>query len=678
MKKTAPSKTDQLFRRLGLHTPPDFVVHLPLRYEDETQIHRIAALKVGQSAQVEGTIIASDVQYRPRRRLTAVIEDATGRLALRWLHFYPNQQKQLQRGAHLRVRGEVRQGYNGLEIIHPRVTKSGTPLAKALTPIYPSTQGLRQEVLRQAIANALQTSDLSDTLPPTIRQGLQLMPFADAIRFLHNPPPQVVQEDLLEKAHPAWQRIKFDELLAQQLALAKARAERHRQNAFALSANTQLEQQLRQQLPFALTQAQERAWAEIRHDLAQASPMHRLLQGDVGSGKTVIAALAAAQAIANDVQVAIMAPTEILAEQHLEKMRPWFEALGVNIAWLSGSQRTRERESSYAAIENNEAQLIIGTQALIQEKVNFKRLGLVITDEQHRFGVGQRLALSQKGQETGQKTVLPHQLSMSATPIPRTLAMSFLADLDVSTIDELPPGRSPVITKLANAERRDEVVHYVHNEIRAGKQAYWVCPLVEESEALQLETAVDTFEWLQQALPNLNVGLVHGKLKSAEKAATMEAFRSGAIQLLVATTVIEVGVDVPNATLMVIEHAERFGLAQLHQLRGRVGRGGAQSYCVLLYQPPLSEIAQQRLKAMYETTDGFEIARRDLEQRGPGEFLGTRQSGLALLRFANIETDQRLLENAKQLAIDLPRQYPEAANAHLRRWMAGKEALLRS
>lgn len=665
---------------LGLRDPSDFIVHLPLRYEDETRIAPIAAIHPGMPAQVEGEVLRSEVQFRPRRQLHAVIQDDTGQLALRWLNFYPSQQKQVEAGKRVRVRGEVRSGFGGYEMIHPKVSLAGTALPNALTPVYPTTDGLSQASLRKAIDKALQQADLSDTLPPRICERYGLIPFSEAIRVLHHPPANVSYADLIERGHPAWIRIKFDELLAQQLSLAAARAARRRQRAAALDGGTgALTQALLSSLPFALTAAQQRVIQEISGDLARGFPMHRLLQGDVGSGKTIVAAFAAAQAISSGSQVAIMAPTEILAEQHFHKLSSWLQPLGVQVAWLAGSLTGKARKAAIDAIESGQAQLVVGTQALIQDKVAFARLGLAILDEQHRFGVGQRLQLSRKGEGAGGCGAdIPHQLNMSATPIPRTLAMTFFADLDVSVIDELPPGRSPVLTKLIDDARRDQVLGSVIAEVKKGRQAYWVCPLVEESEALQLQTAVDTHARLVQALPGLRVGLVHGKLPVAAKQDVMNEFRAGLVDLLVATTVIEVGVDVPNASLMIIEHAERFGLAQLHQLRGRVGRGSRQSICVLMYQSPLSAVARQRLRAMYETADGFEIARRDLDMRGPGEFLGTRQSGQELLRFASIETDARIVEQAQEAVRELRDRYPDHAQAHLRRWMRDKQDFLRS
>ncbi|OWT80081.1 MULTISPECIES: ATP-dependent DNA helicase RecG [unclassified Achromobacter] len=674
------SDLERRLRTLGLTTPMDLVLHLPLRYEDETRVTPISALRPGYPAQVEGEITRCEVTYRPRKQLTAAIADESGELQLRWLNFYPSQQKQLTVGRRLRARGEVRGGIFGREMVHPRMAVADAPLATALTPVYPTTEGLQQPVLRKAIAQALAQTDLADTLPDPVRERYGLQHLDAAIRLLHAPPPGVSEDALIERAHPAWLRVKFDELLAQQLSLAAARAARRANRASPLVATDAadgLVARLYGVLPFKLTGAQQRVVAEIRADLALSYPMHRLLQGDVGSGKTVVAAIAAAQAIEAGAQVGLMAPTEILAEQHFRKLVDWLHPLGVRIEWLSGSLGAKARREAVAAVAAGTVDLVVGTQALIQDHVEFARLGLSIVDEQHRFGVGQRLALARKG-ETPEERLVPHQLNMSATPIPRTLAMTFFADLDVSVIDELPPGRTPVVTKLVSDARREEVIAHIAHAARQGRQVYWVCPLVEESEALELQTAVDTHAALCAELPDLRVGLVHGRLPQAEKAEVMQAFRAGEVDVLVATTVIEVGVDVPNASLMVIEHAERFGLAQLHQLRGRVGRGTAESVCVLLYAPPLSGIARERLRAMFETADGFEIARRDLEQRGPGEFLGTRQSGTALLRFADIEVDAHIAEQAREAAACLRAEYPAAAEAHLARWMRGREDFLRT
>lgn len=672
------------FDRLGLTTPEAFILHLPIRYEDETHIQEIASLRPGISAQVEGEIIRAEVINKPRRQLTAILKDDTAEIGLRWLTFYPSQQSQIQIGRRWRVRGEVRGGIYGFEFIHPRISTPGAPLSAALTPIYPTTEGLSQPSLRKAITQALNSATLVDTLPSDLLERLDLMSFESAIRTLHGPTPDMDPQALMEHEHPAWIRIKFDELLAQQLSLAAAREARQAKRAKSFSttqSENSLVARLKALLPFSLTSAQQRVCDEISQDLGRTFPMYRLLQGDVGSGKTVVAALAALQAIEHGAQVALMAPTEILAEQHFLKMKSWFEPLGIQVCWLAGSVTAKARREALAGIRSGEAKLVVGTQALIQEGVDFSALGLIIVDEQHRFGVSQRLSLSRKGEGEGDDLMMdsvPHQLTMSATPIPRTLAMTFYADLEVSSIDELPPGRTPVVTKLIASDRRGELITHISQACAKGQQVYWVCPLVEESEALDLQTAVDTHRDLSLALPDLSVGLVHGRLPTAEKAQVMQSFRAGELNVLVATTVIEVGVDVPNASLMVIEHAERFGLAQLHQLRGRVGRGALQSVCVLLYQTPLSIIARQRLRAMYETQDGFEIAQRDLDLRGPGELLGARQSGMALLKFADLATDSALVRMAREVAIELRRTAPTIVERHLNRWMRGREDFLRS
>jgi ATP-dependent DNA helicase RecG len=685
------SATEAKFLRLGLVTPQDFILHLPIRYEDETEIREIAHLRAGERAQIEATVIDSEVRYQPRRQLSANVRDDSGSIALRWMTFYPSQRQQMQTGRRWRICGEVRSGFHGLEMIHPKMTAPSSPLPAALTPIYSTTDGLAQTSLRQAISSALKQADLTDTLPSALVHKLGLISFAEAIGILHAPAPTQEPQALIERHHPAWLRIKFDELLAQQLSLAAARDSRRAKRSRALvvrDSPDSLVNRLIASLPFDLTHSQRAVIAEISQDLTRCFPMYRLLQGDVGSGKTIVAAIAALQAIEAGVQVAIMAPTEILAQQHVDKMRVWCEPLGVEICWLTGSMSTKNRKISHDAIRSGQARLIIGTQALIQESVHFNELGLIIVDEQHRFGVSQRLSLSRKGEGTNesisagapfvQDELIPHQLTMSATPIPRTLAMTFYADLEVSSIIGLPPGRSAVTTKLVSDARRLEIIAHVAQAAQQGHQTYWVCPLIEESEALELQTAVDTHRDLCEALPDLNVGLVHGRLTNAEKAATMHDFREGRIHVLVATTVIEVGVDVPNASLMVIEHAERFGLAQLHQLRGRVGRGHASSVCVLMYQPPLSLVARQRLRAMYETQDGFEIAQRDLDLRGPGELLGSRQSGVALLRFADLAQDGGLVQTARETAMQLRKAHVDIVDAHLKRWMRGREDFLRS
>jgi len=671
------SKTSEKLARLGLRKDMDFVLHLPMRYEDETAIIPMhdAALRGGSTVQVEGIVTASDVQYRPRRQLVVTISDDSGQVVLRFLNFYGSQLKQLAMGVRVRARGELRHGFLGAEMVHPgyKIVNEGAPLPTALTPVYHSGEGVPQALLRKAIANAMTRVNWRDTLSPARLAALGLQGFEASVRTLHNPPPDVDQYSLMEHEHPAWERMKFDELLAQQLSLKRAQITRRSKGANALPVTGELSNAFLLNLPFSLTGAQEKVLAEIRADLRETFPMQRLLQGDVGSGKTIVAALAATQAIDNGFQAALMAPTEILAEQHFRKIAAWLEPLGVKTAWLTGSLRKKEKEAANLLIASGEAQLVIGTHALIQDNVQFKKLGLVIVDEQHRFGVSQRLNLANKA-EAGK---VPHQLMMSATPIPRTLAMTYFADLEVSVIDELPPGRTPIVTRVIDQNRRDEVIARVHAAAQEGKQVYWVCPLIEESETLQLQTATDTHAMLAAALPGIQVGLVHGRLKPAEKQAVMDDFIHNRTQVLVATTVIEVGVDVPNASLMVIEHAERFGLSQLHQLRGRVGRGATASVCLLLYQGPLGGTAKQRLATMRESNDGFEIARKDLELRGPGEFLGARQSGEAMLRFANLETDQWLVEKARNLAADLLKNDPLTVAAHLERWLGNKEEFLR-
>ncbi len=655
--------------RLGLARDADLVLHLPLRWEDETRITPIGELLPGQTAQVQAVVREAQVAYRPRRMLTVSVEDTSGVLGLRFLNFYPSHLKLFQPGASFRLNGDVRGGFLGLEMVHPRFIKAddNTPLPTQLTPIYPTTAGLGQATLRKLVARALE-APIVDTLPATWLAELDLPDLEASIRLLHQPPLDSALAELESRRHPAWQRLAFDELLAQQLSLTAARRQRRSHRTTPLPAQQTLTTAFTHALAFDLTGAQTRAWQEISADLAQPHPMRRLLQGDVGSGKTVVAALACLQAIENGFQAAFMAPTEILAEQHCRKLEPLLSALGVRCAWVSGSQKKSERTAAWQAIAAGEVDLAFGTHALFQEAGSFARLGLAVIDEQHRFGVGQRLALMHKGRE-------PHQLMMSATPIPRTLAMSFFADLDVSTIDELPPGRTPIVTKLVSDSRRDDVVARVRDACLAGGQAYWVCPLIEESEKLQLQTAQDTYTALAAQLPELRIGLVHGRLKSNEKQVVMAAFQAREIDLLVATTVIEVGVDVPNAALMVIEHAERMGLAQLHQLRGRVGRGSRESVCVLLYQTPVSELARARLKVIFELSDGFEIARQDLLLRGPGELLGHRQSGLPMLRFADLERDVELLEHARDLAQRCLHEHPDIAERHVERWLGSGQAL---
>ena len=678
--------------RLGLVRDIDLALHLPLRYEDETRITPIGQARDGDTAQVEGVVREAQVELRSRRQLVVRLADDSGEITLRFLNFYPSHQKVLARGQRVRVRGEVRGGFLGREMVHPvfKAVEPGAPLPSALTPVYPSSAQLPQVYLRKAIGAALARVALDEVLPPgTLPADLPTL--KEAVRLLHQPPAGLPLATLEDRSHPAWQRLKFDELLAQQLAQAQALAARQRLRAPALaSVQGLLHSRLLTALPFALTAAQARVCAEIDADLARPVPMHRLLQGDVGSGKTVVAALAAARAIDAGWQCALMAPTEILAEQHFHKLVQWLQPLGVTVAWLTGSRKGKARKAMLEKIASGEAGLVVGTHAVIQDDVVFARLGLAVVDEQHRFGVAQRLELRHKLAETeagalpvsGPPRLEPHLLTMSATPIPRTLAMTYFADLAVSTIDELPPGRTPIVTKVFADSKREQVIARIRDELQQGRQVYWVCPLIEESESLDLQNATETHAQLSAvlgaALPGCQVGLLHGRMPAAEKAAVMAEFTSGRMGVMVATTVIEVGVDVPNASLMVIEHAERFGLAQLHQLRGRVGRGSAASVCVLLYTGPLSDTGKARLRAMAETTDGFEIARRDLEIRGPGEFMGARQSGQDLLRFADLNGDSGLLERARRIAPRLMAEHPAAARAHVARWLSTRAEFLKA
>jgi ATP-dependent DNA helicase RecG len=674
--KSAPQRA---MEKLGLRRDIDLALHLPLRYEDETRVEPIAAARDGDTVQVEGTVRESRVELRARRQFVARIADNSGELVLRFLNFYPSHQKTFAPGQRVRVRGEVRGGFLGREMVHPAFkalssSSTDTALPTALTPVYPTSAQLPQAYLRKAIASALARAPLDELLPPAVVPP-GLPPLKDALRLLHQPPPQFALSEIEDHSHPAWQRLKFEELLAQQLAQTEAQRERALLRAPVLAGGGDLHTKLIAALPFALTGAQQRVCAEIDADLARAHPMNRLLQGDVGSGKTVVAALAATRAIGAGWQCALMAPTEILAEQHFRKLVQWLEPLGITVAWLTGSRKGKGRQKMIEQVASGEAALVVGTHAVIQHDVVFARLGLAVVDEQHRFGVAQRLALRAKLEE---QALEPHLLMMSATPIPRTLAMTYFADLDVSTIDELPPGRTPVVTKLFADNRRDAVVERIRDEAERGRQVYWVCPLIDESEHVDLQNATETHARLSAALPGHLVGLLHGRMPAAEKAAVMALFTGGQTAVLVSTTVIEVGVDVPNASLMVIEHAERFGLSQLHQLRGRVGRGAVASVCVLVYTPPLSETGKARLRAMAETTDGFEIARRDLQIRGPGEFMGARQSGDALLRFADLDADSALLQQARLVAPRLLADHPAAARAQVVRWLGGKAEFMKA
>ncbi|EHR69000.1 ATP-dependent DNA helicase RecG [Burkholderiales bacterium JOSHI_001] len=671
--KSAPQRA---MERLGLLRDIDLALHLPLRYEDETAITPLRQALEGDTVQVEGTVRRAEVQVRPRRQFVAHLEDAAGdELVLRFIHFYPSHQKALAPGTRLRVRGELRGGFLGREMVHPTFKPADSPLAERLTPVYPASAALPQAYLRKAIASALRRAPLDEVLPPGVVPHA-LPTLRAALNLLHQPPPELPLPALEDHSHPAWQRLKFEELLAQQLSQLAAQRERALLQAPPLAAQRSgLHEKLLAALPFTLTGAQQRVCEEIAADLGRRQPMHRLLQGDVGSGKTVVAALAAALAMDSGWQCALMAPTEILAEQHFRKLVQWLAPLGIDVAWLTGSRKGKARTRMVERVASGQAALVVGTHAVIQGDVHFAKLGLAIIDEQHRFGVAQRLELRRK---LASQRLEPHLLMMSATPIPRTLAMTYFADLDVSTIDELPPGRTPVLTKVFADNRRDEVIARIRDELAQGRQVYWVCPLIDESDELDLQAATETHATLSQTLTGHTVGLLHGRLPSAEKAAVMAQFTQGQMGLLVATTVIEVGVDVPNASLMVIEHAERFGLAQLHQLRGRVGRGAAASVCVLLYSGPLSPTAKDRLRAMAQTHDGFEIARRDLEIRGPGEFMGARQSGDALLRFADLAEDAPLLMQARQAAPALLDRHPAAARAHVDRWLGAKAEFLKA
>ncbi|WP_372873778.1 ATP-dependent DNA helicase RecG [Pseudomonas sp.] len=658
--------------RVGLETLQDVLFHLPLRYQDRTRIVPIGELRPGQDAVVEGTVVGADVVMGRRRSLLVRLQDGSGSLSLRFYHFSQAQKEGLKRGTQVRCYGEVRPGSSGLEIYHPeyRALSASEPIAveQTLTPIYPSTEGLTQQRLRslseQALAR-LGPHSLPDWLPRELARDYRLSPLDQAIRYLHRPPPDADQAELAEGRHWAQHRLAFEELLTHQLSLQRLRESVRAQQAPALPLAKRLPQQYLANLGFTPTGAQQRVGAEIAYDLSQDEPMLRLIQGDVGAGKTVVAAFAALQALEAGYQVALMAPTEILAEQHFLNFSKWLAPLGIEVAWLAGKLKGKARVAALERIAGGAA-MVVGTHALFQDEVRFARLALVIIDEQHRFGVQQRLALRQKG--IGGR-MCPHQLIMTATPIPRTLAMSAYADLDTSILDELPPGRTPVNTLVIADSRRPEVVERVRSACNEGRQAYWVCTLIEESEELTCQAAETTFEDLASALGGLNVGLIHGRMKAAEKAAVMEQFKQGQLQLLVATTVIEVGVDVPNASLMIIENPERLGLAQLHQLRGRVGRGSTASHCVLLYHPPLSQLGRERLGIMRETCDGFVIAEKDLELRGPGEMLGTRQTGLLQFKVADLMRDADLLPAVRDAAQALLEHWPQHVSPLLERWL---------
>jgi ATP-dependent DNA helicase RecG len=672
LKGVGPALAKRL-EKLGLSRVDDLLFLLPLRYEDRTQLVRIGALVAGKRCLTSGEVLLAETAYRGRRNLLVRISDGSGQLTLRFFHFSRQQQAQFQAGKHVSCFGEVRRGSAGFEMIHPEYRilreEQGAVTDDSLTPVYPATEGVQQGRLRNLTDQALEAmlkEPPPELLPQSVTDKLGMPSLADAISYLHRPPPDADVAQMQEGRHPCQQRLAFEELLAHYLSLRSLRSLAETEGAFALTHGQGRVDQFVADLPFELTGAQARVVDEIMVDLSRPHPMMRLIQGDVGSGKTVVAAIACLKAIACGVQAAIMAPTEILAEQHWRNFSDWFRPLGIEPAWLSGSQKAAARRDALSAIANGQAQLVIGTHALFQEGVEFDNLALVVIDEQHRFGVHQRMALRDKGiGKDGQ----PHQLVMTATPIPRTLAMAAYADLDTSVIDELPPGRQPVSTIAVPDTRRGEIIERVRAACKSGQQAYWVCPLIEESEVLDYQAAEASYQMLTEALPELRVGLVHGRMRPAEKERGMQAFKEGLIQVLVATTVIEVGVDVPNASLMIIENAERMGLSQLHQLRGRVGRGAAQSHCVLLYRGPLGRIAKERLAVLRDTNDGFVVAQRDLELRGPGELLGTRQTGLPDYRVANIVRDASLMPQVQMTAEELRRSSTSRAAAIVRRWL---------
>ena len=673
--KGVGAKVAEKLDKLGIFSMQDILFHLPLRYEDRTRIYAIADLMPLMHGTVLGEVVSSDIQLGKRRSWLVKIKDGSGYLTLRFFHFSAAQKNAIAPGVLLRCFGEAKRGPRGLEMLHPEYRVHNdellTEVSETLTPIYPSTEGLRQATWRNltdAALQYLQRSQPDEYLAGSLAQGWSL---TDALQYIHRPPPDASLQLLELGKHPAQQRLIIEELVAQQLSMYKLRSQSQQQQAVALQIDNSLQQRFLAALPFAPTQAQQRVTSEIRHDLSQSLPMLRLVQGDVGSGKTLVAALAALTAIGNGYQVALMAPTELLAEQHATNFARWFVPLGINVAWLGGKTKGKARQSTLTAIADGSAQMVVGTHALFQQQVEFNQLALIIIDEQHRFGVHQRLALREKG---GIRGKYPHQLVMTATPIPRTLAMTAYADLDTSIIDELPPGRTPVTTVAIPDTRRDDIIERVRSAVQSEqRQAYWVCTLIEESETLQNQAAEDTLLLLQQALPDLRIGLVHGRLKAAEKQAVMQQFSAAELDLLVATTVIEVGVDVPNASLMIIENPERLVLAQLHQLRGRVGRGSTASHCVLLYHAPLSKTAQARLGVLRDSNDGFVIAQRDLEIRGPGELLGTRQTGVLQFKIADLSRDAELLPQAQQIATSLWQQNRAASEQLIKRWLANKE-----
>ncbi|MFS7219216.1 ATP-dependent DNA helicase RecG [Rahnella inusitata] len=665
------SQADKL-AKLGLETIQDLLLHLPLRYEDRTRLYAINDLQPGLFATIEGEVLRSDISFGRRRMLTCQISDGTGLVTLRFFNFNAAMKNSLAAGRRVTAYGEIKRGTIGAEIIHPEYRIQGenseVVLQESLTPVYPTTEGIRQATLRKLTDQALELLDtvpIVELLPEELSRSLISLP--EALHLLHRPPPDIQLADLEKGHHPAQRRLIMEELLAHNLSMLAVRAGTQSYKALPLHHDDRLKKQFLASLPFSPTGAQDRVVAEIEQDLAKSYPMMRLVQGDVGSGKTLVAALAALCAIAQGQQVGLMAPTELLAEQHANNFRQWFEPLGIQVGWLAGKQKGKARQAQQEAIASGQVSMVVGTHAIFQEQVLFSSLSLVIIDEQHRFGVHQRLALWEKGLQQG---FHPHQLIMTATPIPRTLAMTAYADLDTSVIDELPPGRTPVTTVAIPDTRRSDIISRVKSACELeNRQAYWVCTLIEESEMLEAQAAEATWEGLKEALPALNIGLVHGRMKAQEKQAVMQAFKKGEVQLLVATTVIEVGVDVPNASLMIIENPERLGLAQLHQLRGRVGRGAVASHCVLLYKTPLSKTAQKRLQVLRDSNDGFVIAQQDLEIRGPGELLGTRQTGSAEFKVADLLRDQAMIPDVQRIARYLQQQFPEHAKALIERWL---------
>ncbi len=661
--------------KLGLHTLQDLLLHLPVRYEDRTRLYRINDLLPGLFATIEGEVLSTEVSFGRRRMMVCQISDGSGIVTLRFFNFNAGMKNALAKGSHVVAYGEIKRGQRGAEIIHPEYRITGqqqvTELQETLTPVYPATEGIRQATLRKLTDQALQLLEscpIDELLPAELRGGM--MSLADALKTLHRPPPGLLLSDLEQGKHPAQQRLITEELLAHNLSMLAVRAGAQRHHARPMPADHRLSRQFLASLPFAPTGAQTRVVKEIEQDLQHDYPMLRLVQGDVGSGKTLVAALAALNVIAHGYQVALMAPTELLAEQHASNFRQWLAPLGIEVGWLAGKQKGKARQAQQEAIASGQVSMIVGTHALFQEQVKFNGLALVIIDEQHRFGVHQRLSLWEKGEQQG---FHPHQLIMTATPIPRTLAMTAYADLETSTIDELPPGRTPVTTVAIPDTRRDDIIQRVGQACRQGRQAYWVCTLIEESDQLEAQAAEATCQELQLALPEMKIGLVHGRMKPADKQAIMQQFKANQLHLLVATTVIEVGVDVPNASLMIIENPERLGLAQLHQLRGRVGRGAVASHCVLLYKSPLSKTAQKRLQVLRDSNDGFVIAQHDLEIRGPGELLGTRQTGNAEFRVADLLRDQAMIPAIQRIARHLHEQYPAQSVALIERWLPATE-----